>query len=216
MDRSRAAPSRSLVLPWRRLRRARTVPRLPRRAPGGRPRRQAHQGSPRASPRARSDDARRRVRCRHVSLLRRRRAGDFRFLRFLLLLARRRSRAGGLEQLERASREGLLVRGEAQYQIQVLYLWYEHKSKEALAHPSRPAGAVSAQPVVPPDRGGRSSISTSTITPPACGHRNNCWRSRNHARCSDPTSPKSSHAATSPANRSHCSSATARSPSSMR
>jgi hypothetical protein len=26
-----------------------------------------------------------------------------------------------------------LVRGEAQFQIHVLYLWYEHKSKEALA-----------------------------------------------------------------------------------
>jgi len=56
----------------------------------------------------------------------------FRFLRFLLLLPGG-DRAGGLEQLERAGRDGLLVRGEAQYQIQVLYLWYEHKSKEALA-----------------------------------------------------------------------------------
>ena len=56
----------------------------------------------------------------------------FRFLRFLLLLPGG-DRAGGLEQLERAGRDGLLVRGEAQYQIQILYLWYEHKSKEALA-----------------------------------------------------------------------------------
>jgi hypothetical protein len=42
-------------------------------------------------------------------------------------------REGGLAQLERASTLGLLVRGEAQFQIHVLYLWYEHKSKEALA-----------------------------------------------------------------------------------
>ena len=56
----------------------------------------------------------------------------FRFLRFLLLLPGG-DRTGGLEQLERASALGLLVRGEAQFQIQVLYLWYEHKSKEALA-----------------------------------------------------------------------------------
>jgi hypothetical protein len=27
----------------------------------------------------------------------------------------------------------VLVRGEAQFQIHVLYLWYEHKAKEALA-----------------------------------------------------------------------------------
>ena len=56
----------------------------------------------------------------------------FRFLRFLLLLPGG-DREGGLEQLERAGRRGLLVRGEAQYQIHVLYLWYEHKSQEALA-----------------------------------------------------------------------------------
>lgn len=55
----------------------------------------------------------------------------FRFLRFLLLLPGG-DRAGGLEQLERAGRLGLLVGSEAQYQIQVLYLWYEHKSKAAL------------------------------------------------------------------------------------
>ncbi len=56
----------------------------------------------------------------------------FRFLRFFLLLPGG-DRKGGLEQLERASRLGLLVRGEAQFQIHVLYLWYERKSKEALA-----------------------------------------------------------------------------------
>ena len=56
----------------------------------------------------------------------------FRFLRFLLLLPGG-DREGGLEQLERAGRLGVLVRGEAQFQIHVLYLWYEHKSKEALA-----------------------------------------------------------------------------------
>ncbi len=56
----------------------------------------------------------------------------FRFLRFLMLLPGG-DREGGLDQLERAGRLGLLVRGEAQFQIHVLYLWYEHKSKDALA-----------------------------------------------------------------------------------
>ncbi len=55
-----------------------------------------------------------------------------RVLRFLLLLPGG-DRAGGLQQLERAAEQGVLVRGEAQYQIQVLYLWYERRSKEALA-----------------------------------------------------------------------------------
>lgn len=56
----------------------------------------------------------------------------FRFLRFFLLLPGG-DREGGLAQLERASTLGLLVRGEAQFQIHVLDLWYEHKSTEALA-----------------------------------------------------------------------------------
>ena len=56
----------------------------------------------------------------------------FRFLRIFLLLPGG-DRAGGLAQLERASREGVLVRGEAQFQIHVLYLWYEKKWPEALA-----------------------------------------------------------------------------------
>jgi tetratricopeptide (TPR) repeat protein len=56
----------------------------------------------------------------------------FRFLRFLLLLPGG-DREDGLRQLERSARLGVLVQGEAQYQIQILYLWYEHKSKEALA-----------------------------------------------------------------------------------
>lgn len=56
----------------------------------------------------------------------------FRFLRFLLLLPGG-DRVGGLQQLESAATRGVLVRGEAQYQMQVLYLWYEHRSAEALA-----------------------------------------------------------------------------------
>jgi hypothetical protein len=56
----------------------------------------------------------------------------FRFLRFLLLLPGG-DREGGLQQLERAATRGLLVRGEAQFQIHVLYLWYEKRSPEALA-----------------------------------------------------------------------------------
>jgi hypothetical protein len=56
----------------------------------------------------------------------------FRFLRFLLLLPGG-DRADGLRQLERAATSGVLVRGEAQFQIHVLYLWYEKKWPQALA-----------------------------------------------------------------------------------
>jgi hypothetical protein len=53
------------------------------------------------------------------------------FLRWLLFLPGG-DRVDGLRQVERAATEGLLVRGEAQYQIHVLDLWYENKSREAL------------------------------------------------------------------------------------
>ena len=54
-----------------------------------------------------------------------------RFLRWLLLLPGG-NRVEGLQQLERAASQGLLVGGEAQFQIHVLYLWYENKFREAL------------------------------------------------------------------------------------
>jgi tetratricopeptide (TPR) repeat protein len=55
----------------------------------------------------------------------------FRILRLLLLLPGG-DRVDGLRQLERAASRGQLVRGEAQYQIQILYLWYEKKWRQAL------------------------------------------------------------------------------------
>ncbi|MEY4095855.1 MAG: hypothetical protein RLZZ53_3054 [Acidobacteriota bacterium] len=55
----------------------------------------------------------------------------FRFLRFLFLLPGG-DREGGLQQLERAGVRGLLVKDEAQFQIHILYLWYEQKWQQAL------------------------------------------------------------------------------------
>lgn len=54
-----------------------------------------------------------------------------RMLRWLFLLPGG-DRVDGLRQLERAATLGVLVRGEAQYQIHVLYLWYEQKWPQAL------------------------------------------------------------------------------------
>lgn len=54
------------------------------------------------------------------------------FLRWLLLMPGG-DRVDGLRQVERAATVGQLVDGEAQYQIHVLYLWYEHRPREALA-----------------------------------------------------------------------------------
>ena len=54
-----------------------------------------------------------------------------RMLRWMFLLPGG-DRVDGLRQLERAATLGVLVRGEAQYQIHVLYLWYEQKWPQAL------------------------------------------------------------------------------------
>lgn len=54
-----------------------------------------------------------------------------RMMRWLFLLPGG-NRAEGLQQLERASQHGQLVRGEALYQTLIIYLWYEHKTQEAL------------------------------------------------------------------------------------
>jgi tetratricopeptide (TPR) repeat protein len=53
------------------------------------------------------------------------------FLRWLLQLPGG-NRVEGLQQLERAATQGQLVRGEAQFQIHVIYLWYENKWREAI------------------------------------------------------------------------------------
>lgn len=54
-----------------------------------------------------------------------------RMLRWLLLLPGG-DRAKGLEQMRRARAGGLLVRSEADYQLHVLYLWYEKQPERAL------------------------------------------------------------------------------------
>ena len=66
-------------------------------------------------------------------------------LRFLLLLPGG-DRREGLAQMLRARNEGRLLQGEADYQLQIIYLWYEHQTDRALellrglqqAHPGNP------------------------------------------------------------------------------
>jgi hypothetical protein len=42
------------------------------------------------------------------------------------------SREEGLRQIEEARRGGEIVRGEADYQLHLIYLWYEKRSRDAL------------------------------------------------------------------------------------
>ena len=41
-------------------------------------------------------------------------------------------RAGGLREMEQTRRQGMLLRGEADYQLHVIYLWYERQPDTAL------------------------------------------------------------------------------------
>ena len=54
-----------------------------------------------------------------------------RFLRFLLLLPGG-DRKDGLAQMLRARSQGRLLQGEADYQLHIIYLWYEHQTDRAL------------------------------------------------------------------------------------
>jgi tetratricopeptide (TPR) repeat protein len=54
-----------------------------------------------------------------------------RVLRFLLMLPGG-DRAGGLKEMEQTRTQGLLLRGEADYQLHLIYLWYERQTLRAL------------------------------------------------------------------------------------
>ena len=55
-----------------------------------------------------------------------------RILQWLFLLPGG-DRAGGLDEIDRARKSGLLLRSEADYQLHLLYLWYEKRPESALA-----------------------------------------------------------------------------------
>jgi hypothetical protein len=52
-------------------------------------------------------------------------------LRWLLLLPSG-DRAGGLREMQQTQTRGLILRGEADYQLHLIYLWYEHRPMDAL------------------------------------------------------------------------------------
>jgi hypothetical protein len=72
-----------------------------------------------------------------------------RMLRWLLLLPGGDRRAG-LQQMQDAQRHAFVIRGEADYQLHLIYLWYEQRSHDALAlirglqsrHPRNPLFAL--------------------------------------------------------------------------
>jgi tetratricopeptide (TPR) repeat protein len=55
-----------------------------------------------------------------------------RFLRWLLFLPGG-DRVKGLSEMSRARDEGEVLRGEADYQLHLIYVWYEHRPEDAIA-----------------------------------------------------------------------------------
>ena len=68
-------------------------------------------------------------------------------LRFLLMLPGG-NKTEGLAQMLRARTRGRLLQGEADYQLQIIYLWYEHRTDRAVAHPRVAARPLSGQPAL--------------------------------------------------------------------
>ncbi len=99
-----------------------------------------------------------------------------RFLRWLLLLPGG-DRVDGLRQLERAATRGKLVRGEARYQLHVIYLWYERSGREALEIIRALQARYPQQPAVPADRSGDPRRLLPRSAPPASRRRSSCSRS---------------------------------------
>ena len=54
-------------------------------------------------------------------------------------------RAGGLKEMEQTRSKGMLLRGEADYQLHLIYLWYERQPTTALRLDRGPAQPLSAQ-----------------------------------------------------------------------
>jgi tetratricopeptide (TPR) repeat protein len=131
VDRAGAAGCRGLVLPRRRLRGARAVAGAARREDLRRPRRQADQGSDGAGHRPRARPGRRLLRAGDVQVLRRRRAGGGALPALPVPVAGRRSQGGAARDVAGAEPRPAGP-GEADYQLHVIYLWYERQTERAI------------------------------------------------------------------------------------
>ena len=82
---------------------------------------------------------------------------------------------------------GALLHGEADYQLHLIYLWYENAAERALELLRRPARPLSRQPALPCSAWPRSRTPTSTTSAPASATGGRCWtapREHGRPRCS--------------------------------
>ena len=155
MDRAGAGRCRGVVLPRRRLRGAGPVAGAARRE-ARQPRATARRSRSRWSARSRSTPT---SRMRYFGIgmykvLRRRRAGGGKDPALPAAAAGRRSRRKGSTQMLRARTRGRLLQGEADYQLHVIYLWYERQTPRALQLLRVAARPLPRQPALPRADGG--------------------------------------------------------------
>ena len=98
-------------------------------------------------------------------------------LRFLLLLPGG-NKTEGLAQMLRARTRGRLLQGEAEYQLQIIYLWYEHRTDEAVGDPRVAARPLSRQSALPQRARRRAGHAISTTSRRASTPGARCWRWR--------------------------------------
>ena len=97
-----------------------------------------------------------------------------RFLRFLLLLPGG-DRVQGLKDMETVHERGTLLRGEADYQLHWIYLWYENQPKRALELLTGLRTPISRQPT-PGDARRRNRGSSTSTTPAPASASGRRWR----------------------------------------
>ena len=111
-----------------------------------------------------------------------------RMLRWLLFLPGG-DRAGGLKEMAQTQNRGMLLQGEADYQLHLIYLWYEHQPMTALRLAE---GLRSRYPHNPCSRFASRSFKaiTSTTRRPACRPIARCLMPRARAAWRIRRSPK--------------------------
>ena len=112
-----------------------------------------------------------------------------RVLRWLLLLPGGDREERTAADRGRARRGGQLVRGEADYQLHLIYLWYEKRSRDALTLVRDLQRPLSAQSALLPDRSGDPRRLLPRRAASLAASTRSARRARRPAACTTPSSP---------------------------
>ena len=106
-------------------------------------------------------------------------------LRWLLFLPGG-DRVKGLQEMLQARQRGVLLKGEADYQLHLIYLWYEQQPARALELLRDLDARYPDQPDLHPAHRARWKTTTGTIVPPARWPGRRCSNARAPGACPTP------------------------------